>query len=234
MVRITLALCALLALAPKLAPAQTSNPIRPKAGPVAVSSSILPESVSSELAAMAAHASVIFTGQVVAIDRQDTAGFVDIRFRILESVRNAPTSGTYTLREWAGLWSAHPDRYRVGQRRLMLLTARGPVGFSAPVAGSNGAIPLIATAQPPLLNSAGIPTPDNAATPTLAADLRWVQARTLRASATPAAQAHTAAPVTDSAIAIAPLTTSPIQPTSLATILAVLQSAKPGANDARF
>ena len=61
---------------------------------------------SAELQLMAGHAAVIFTGQVVDIARNDDAGFVDIRFHIDQSLRGAPQSGTYVLREWAGLWTA--------------------------------------------------------------------------------------------------------------------------------
>src|ERR1700722_17784848 len=82
---------------------------------------------SAELQLMAGHAAVIFTGQVVDIAHND--GFVDVRFHIDQSLRGAPKSGSYVLREWAGLWTGNPDRYRVGERKLMLLPARGPAGM---------------------------------------------------------------------------------------------------------
>jgi hypothetical protein len=46
------------------------------------------------------------------------------------------------LREWSGLWVADNQRYRVGQRLLMLLHAPGAAGMSSPVGGLDGAIPI--------------------------------------------------------------------------------------------
>ena len=130
---------------------------------------------------MASQAAVIFSGQVVAVSREDSAGFVDVRFRIDDAVRGCPKSGFYVLREWVGLWTGQPERYRVGQRRLMLLTARGPSGMSSPVGGMDGAIPLVATGVAPIANAAGVAPVDTALAPaTLAADLRWIQARIAR------------------------------------------------------
>jgi hypothetical protein len=131
---------------------------------------------SAELQSMAGHAAVVFTGQVVDIARNDPAGFVDIRFHIERSIRGAPKSGSYVLREWAGLWIGNPDRYHVGERRLMLLPARGPAGMSCPIGGTDGAIPLIATAAAPSPNSVDAAS----ATAALAVDLRWIQARAQR------------------------------------------------------
>ncbi len=141
----------------------------------------VPAATAAELQLMAGNAAVIFSGQVVAISREDSAGFVDIRFRIDAAVRGCPKAGFYVLREWAGLWTGEPDRYRVGQHRLMLLTARGPSGMSSPVGGTDGAIPLVATGVAPVANAAGVAPVDTAVAPaTLAADLRWIQARVAR------------------------------------------------------
>lgn len=143
----------------------------------------VPAGAAAELQLMSSHAAVIFSGQVVAIFREDSAGFVDIRFRIDEAVRGCPKAGFYVLREWVGLWTGDPNRYSVGQRRLMLLTARGPSGMSSPVGGMDGAIPLLATGVAPIADAAGVAPSDTAAAPAaLAADLRWIQARVVRST----------------------------------------------------
>ncbi len=139
----------------------------------------IPANTAAELQALGARAQVIFAGRVAAIDRHDGAGFVEIRFRVDESVRGAPAGGSYVLREWAGLWTAHPQRYVVGERRLMLLTGRSAAGFSAPVGDDEGAIPLVP------VGSAESAAP-------VGADLRWVEARAQRGSATAAAQVRLA------------------------------------------
>ena len=69
------------------------------------------------------------------------------------------------LREWGGLWEGTDERYRVGQRLLMLLHAPGASGLSSPVSGMDGAIPLLAGAS---------------ATAEPMVDLRWVAARVSR------------------------------------------------------
>ena len=98
------------------------------------------------LAEMATHAGVIFSGEVVSVARHDQQGFVEIRFQVDAAVRGCVAGGPYTVREWAGRWVGHSERYRVGQRLLMLLTPPGPAGLSAPVYGTDGAIPVVAGA----------------------------------------------------------------------------------------
>jgi hypothetical protein len=181
---------------------------------------------NAELQSMAAHAAVIFAGQVVAITRNDTAGFVDIRFHIDQSVRGAPQSGIYVLREWAGLWTAHPGRYRVGDRKLMLLPARGPAGMSSPLGDIDGAIPILATSAAPSPT-----TVDTAPSAAFAVDLRWIQARAQRTAATevPTVQAR----VTPVGQPARPAPVPAAQTASLASVLALL-AASTGATDARY
>jgi hypothetical protein len=85
-------------------------------------------------------ADVIFAGQVVAI-RRPNDGVVEVEFRVDEAVRGCVAGQPYILREWAGLW-AGSQRYRVGQRLLMLLHAPSATGMSSPVGGLDGAIPI--------------------------------------------------------------------------------------------
>lgn len=104
------------------------------------------QAAAGVLVEMATHAGVIFSGEVISVARHDDAGFVEVQFHIQSAVRGCVEGGAYTLREWAGRWAGQDDRYRVGQRRLMLLTAPGPAGLSAPVYGADGAIPVVAGA----------------------------------------------------------------------------------------
>jgi hypothetical protein len=100
------------------------------------------------LHAMAQMADVIFTGQVAAVRRRPgtggATGVVEIEFAIDDAVRGVAGS-RYTVREWAGLWPAGDEPFRVGQRYLMLLHAPGPSGLSSPVGGMDGAIPIRGT-----------------------------------------------------------------------------------------
>jgi hypothetical protein len=127
---------------------------------------------------MSDSAGVIFVGEVTAIrsvtGADGSSGIVEVDFRIDQAVRNCTPNSTYTLREWAGLWSAGDQRYRIGQRLLMLLHAPGPSGITSPVGGMTGAIPV----------RASTPSPDTASATTastgLIADLRWIGTRLQR------------------------------------------------------
>lgn len=147
-----------------------------------------PASGQAVLLEMASRAGVIFAGHVTGVTRTEGAGFVDVRFRIDAAVRGCPKTGTYVLREWAGLWSGGAARYTVGERVLMLLTARGPAGMSAPVDGMNGAIPLRGTGVSPLTHGTGVAAADVAgdapdSVAGLEVDLRWLEARAVRRTA---------------------------------------------------
>jgi len=136
---------------------------------------------------MAAQAAVIFVGQVRAVDRQDAHGFVDVSFAVQTDLRGT-TATTYVLREWAGLWTWQQDRYHVGERLLLLLRPRSSSGFSSPVGGLDGALPLLGGLQPPLLTADGNVTPDTGASSPSSSnevaytrvDLRWIAARVVR------------------------------------------------------
>lgn len=131
---------------------------------------------------MAAQAAVIFVGQVRSISRQEAHGYVDISFAVQQVLRG--TSATvYVLREWAGLWTGQQDRYRLGERVLLLLRARSLSGFSSPIGGSDGAIPILGFSQPPLRNANGqVPADLGPPDPSeLRADLRWIATRIERA-----------------------------------------------------
>jgi hypothetical protein len=137
-----------------------------------------PETVEDALHQMFDAAGVIFTGEVAAIRRiageNGASGIVEIDFSVSEGIRGCTPGSTYTLREWAGLWAGGDERYRVGQRLLMLLHSPGAGGVSSPVGGMAGAIPIRGTAALPILSSAS-----TEGSPEIA-DLRWVGTRLLR------------------------------------------------------
>ena len=142
-----------------------------------VASPAIPASAVGVIKAAAARAGVIFAGQVVSIHREDLAGFVDIRFHVDQAVRGCGNGDTYVLREWAGLWSGEPPRYREGEQLLMLLAPRGRGGMSAPVDGPAGVIPLLAVREQPLVGSRGVVPAETAQQQALGqgVDLRWVE-----------------------------------------------------------
>ncbi len=141
----------------------------------------MPAGLSAVLSDFASRAAVIFSGQVLAVT--PSAGVVDIRFHVENPIRNCPQNGDYVLREWAGLWTAHPDRYRVGRHVLLFLTARSSAGLSAPVDGNDGIVPLVATAEQPRADASGT-APADASSSELTVDLRWLQTRVARTSVT--------------------------------------------------
>jgi hypothetical protein len=167
-------------------------------------SQALPQSTADELHAMTQQASVIFTGQVLSVERHEGSnggtGMVAMEFAVEDAVRGIRGS-TFTLNEWAGLWPAGEQPFRVGQRFLMLLHAPGPSGLSSPVGGSDGAIPIFGAGEAPLLQQTS-----SRAQPRIAGDsttpvdvrvvdLRWVGTRVARAVVYRQLNRQTALPV---------------------------------------
>ncbi len=114
-------------------------------------------------------AEVIFAGRVIRIRRRagvaGAAGTVEIEFDVENAIRGV-AGDTCTLREWAGLWPAGDEPFRVGQRYLMLLHAPGASGLSSPIGGADGAIPIHGEAGP-LADSRAV-------------DLRWIATQVAR------------------------------------------------------
>jgi hypothetical protein len=136
----------------------------------------VPLDIVTALHQMADKAGVIFVGQVITVRRRDggntASGVVEVTFEVDQAVRGCSV-GSYVLREWAGLWEGDDQRYRVGQRLLMLLHAPNAAGMSSPVDGMDGAIPVVRGGGAPLLadSSARVAPP--------AVDLRWVGTKLL-------------------------------------------------------
>jgi len=129
-----------------------------------------PQTVVDILHDLSEKADVIFAGQVLAIRHPDS-GVVEVEFRVDQAIRGCSSGTPYILREWAGLWAGDSQRYRVGQRLLMLLHAPSAAGMSSPVGGLDGAIPIRqgGMASP----STGVATPPQSPY----VDLRWLGAR---------------------------------------------------------
>lgn len=98
-------------------------------------------SVSAALANLSQRAATVFVGQVVDIRRD--AGVVEIQFRV-DTPLVGQTGGSYTLREWAGMWPPGQWRYRVGERALVFLHGTSAAGLSSAVDGGEGVVPVMA------------------------------------------------------------------------------------------
>jgi hypothetical protein len=122
---------------------------------------------------------------VVAI-RHTNGGVVEVEFRVDQAICGCSAGAPYILREWAGLWAADNQRYRVGQRLLMLLHAPSAAGMSSPVGGLDGAIPI--------RQDGTAMTPEDVGTPRQPpfVDLRWLGARVPRAVSYRSESAHAA------------------------------------------
>jgi hypothetical protein len=188
----------------------------------------VPPKIAQALTSMAQQAAVIFTGQVRSIDHEEAHGYVDVSFTVEQALRG--TSATrYVLREWAGLWIGQPERYRLGERMLLLLRSRSRSGFSSPVGGLDGALPILSGSLPPLPDSTGqIPADRGNASQSgldpssLCVDLRWIATRVQRTPVASSNRAFTALPTASAHAGIA-----------LSAVLAVLRAAPEESADAR-
>jgi hypothetical protein len=87
-------------------------------------------------------AGIIFQGRVASVRRipasaPDSVDTVQISFQVEQSVRGARSGQILTIREWAGLWVGS-ERYRVGQRMLLVLYPPSKLGLTSPVGGTDG------------------------------------------------------------------------------------------------
>jgi hypothetical protein len=135
----------------------------------------MPQTVEDVLHRMSDQADVIFLGEVVTVrayeDEGVASGYVEVNFRVDRAIRGV-SGDTYTLREWAGLWSGNVRRYQPGERLLMLLHAPGISGLSSPVDGTDGAIPIRGGNAVAVLDNAAA-----ASSPSPVVDLRWLGAK---------------------------------------------------------
>jgi hypothetical protein len=155
---------------------------------IAAATDLPPATADDLIRQMADSAPVIFVGDVVEVRRSsnyagspvDAAeGSVEVDFLVDVAVRGSHAREIYTLREWGGLWAGGTDRYRTGQRFLMLLREPGSSGFSSPVHGFEGAIPLHGS------GSAPGPYSTSSAGAQWMVDTRWLQAQMIKAQIHP-------------------------------------------------
>jgi hypothetical protein len=143
----------------------------------AIDDAATPQDVVTALHQMADRAGVIFVGRVAEVRRRDgggvASGVVEVTFEVDQAIRGCAAGTPFVLREWAGLWEGDDQRYRTGQRLLMLLHAPNAAGMSSPVDGMDGAIPIVRGGSAPLAanSSARVAPP--------AVDLRWVGTKLL-------------------------------------------------------
>jgi hypothetical protein len=138
------------------------------------------QTVEAPLHEMADVAGVLFVGDVLRVHRVDggglASGVVEVEFHVDHAVRGCGVGGSFVLREWAGLWAGGEQRYRVGERLLMLLHAPNAAGMSSPVGGLDGAIPIRGVEG----ELAGAALGATTARPVEMVDLRWVGTRVVR------------------------------------------------------
>jgi len=153
-------------------------------------------SVGAALRSLASRAGVVFVGRVTAIVPQ--GGVVEVSFAVEQQVLGM-VGETYSLREWAGLWAAGQQRYRVGQRAMFFLHAPGVAGLSSPVDGMEGMVPVLATEESgPVL------------------DVRWLASRVLRVAGAPINQAQDGAvSLSEARSVVAAWRTSQLEPKRL-------------------
>jgi hypothetical protein len=101
----------------------------------------LPLSSSGVIEKLTRPAGIIFSGEVVRIERErDLDGkpaSIRVAFRVDEALRGCNAGETIEIAEWAELW-VRRDRYRVGQKVFLFLYPRNHAGLTSPVAGDLG------------------------------------------------------------------------------------------------
>ncbi|QMV19459.1 hypothetical protein GOB94_12760 [Granulicella sp. 5B5] len=119
-------------------PAQRLQP--PIARPVAVSAPHVDAGIGDAVRSLTARAGLIFVGQVMAV--QPNGGVVNVVFQV-DQVLQGSAGATYTLHEWAGLWSGGRQRYVPGQRAMLFLQPPNAAGLSSPVDDMEGVVPVV-------------------------------------------------------------------------------------------
>lgn len=91
-------------------------------------------------------AGTIFSGTVTRVQRRpatrgQSVETVAITFHVENAIRGVALGRDVTISQWIGLWSSG-QRYRVGERVLLLLYPRSKLGLTSSVAGSVGRFEL--------------------------------------------------------------------------------------------
>jgi len=106
---------------------------------------------SPGLAAFANVAGMIFSGTVTRIEQRpgqagQTLATLDITFRVENAIRGVPTGRDLTISQWAGLWSMG-QRYRIGERVVLLLYPASKLGLTSWVGGELGRFAIDASGR---------------------------------------------------------------------------------------
>lgn len=160
----------------------------PMPGPSTAAPNWTPErTLGDALHHLGDRAGVAFVGRVLKIELPTSAqqGVATITFEVLQPVAGSP-GPTYTVREWAGLWTMGRQRYTLGQRALFFFHPLNAAGLTSPVDGMEGIVPLIPTSAD--------------ATPLL--DVRRLGTRLLRPVGDPLPAAETGAITLTDAVAV--------------------------------
>jgi|SRR5581483_11156254 len=92
-------------------------------------------------------AGFIFSGTVLSVERVASGAGVGIDtvrviFSVQQGIRGVTTGKTFTLQEWAGLWSNAGSRFRRGERVFLFLYPRSKLGLTSVVGGTFGRFDL--------------------------------------------------------------------------------------------
>lgn len=102
---------------------------------------VAPEAtLGASLRSLASRAAVVFAGQVTSIERSGEV--VLVHFRVDQPILGVAPN-PYTVREWVGLSPLGESRYYPGLRAVVFLHAPSGAGFSSPVDGMEGLVPLL-------------------------------------------------------------------------------------------
>lgn len=87
-------------------------------------------------------AGIIFAGRVLAVSHHpasqgESVGTIEIAFHVDRAIRGTIPGERLTISQWSGLWSGG-QRYRVGERVLLLLYPRSRLGLTSSVGGPMG------------------------------------------------------------------------------------------------
>lgn len=88
----------------------------------------------------------IFSGTVLQVqhrnsDSSSALATTRIRFRVDQAIRNVHRGQVVEVNEWGGLWQAG-ERYRPGERVLLLLYPPSKLGLTSPVGNGAGRFPV--------------------------------------------------------------------------------------------
>jgi hypothetical protein len=97
---------------------------------------------TSMLRQVSRKAGFIFSGTAVSVvlvrGASDTMDTVQITFAVHEGVRGVRPGKTFTMQEWAGLWSTESGRFRRGDRVFLFLYPRSKLGLTSVVGATLG------------------------------------------------------------------------------------------------